>query len=101
MNRDPRHFVEPDTFIPERWLGKPELLLRKDVFVPFMTGPYSCAGKALAMMELRSVVGKVVNEFDVTLPAEFEEKRYWNEVKDHFTAGPPKQDVLFVRAVDG
>lgn len=101
MNRDPRHVVEPHKFIPERWLGKPELLLRKEVCTPFMTGPYNCAGKALAMMELRSVVGRVVNEFDVKLPEDFEAEKYWNGIKNHFTAGVPKQNVVFVRVVDG
>ncbi|KAI8941322.1 hypothetical protein NX059_002549 [Plenodomus lindquistii] len=100
MLRDPRNFVQPDEFIPERWTGKPGLVLRKEVFMPFLTGPYSCAGRALAMMELRSVTGRVVSEFDVVLPEDFVASEYWDGVLDHFTAGPPKQEVRFVRARD-
>lgn len=50
------------------------------------------------MMELRSVVGRVVSEFDVLLEEGTDVKAYWEGVKDHFTAGPPKMMVRFVRA---
>lgn len=96
--RDPRNFVRPDEFIPERWNSRPELVLNKGAFIPFSTGPYNCAGKALALMEMRSVVGRVLNEFDVVMPDGFNEQKYWDSIKDHFTAGPPKQWVKFLRA---
>lgn len=67
-------------------------------FIPFSTGPYSCAGKALAMMELRSVVGRVIAEFDVRLDEGVDVNAYWEGIKDHFTAGAPKVMVRFVRA---
>ncbi|KAF2131445.1 cytochrome P450 [Dothidotthia symphoricarpi CBS 119687] len=98
MNRDARNFVDPDEFIPERWTTKPELVLNKSAYNPFSTGPYNCVGKALAMMELRSVLGRVISEFDVVLPTDFDSAKYWEGVKDHFTAGPPKQMVEFVKA---
>jgi cytochrome P450 len=100
LARDPRHFVKPDEFIPERWLDKPELIIRKEAFMPFMTGPYNCAGKSLAYMELRSVVGRVISEFDVKLPEGFEAHKYWEGIRDHFTAGPPKQLVRFVSVLE-
>lgn len=99
MFHDPRYFVEPDVFIPERWLDRPELVLRKDAFNPFMTGPYNCAGKGMAMMELRSVVSRVISEFDVKMPEGFNEEQYWNGIKDQGTAGPPRQEVMFVKLV--
>jgi cytochrome P450 len=97
LNRDPRNFVNPDKFIPERWLDRPELVLWKDAFMPFSTGPYNCAGKGLAMMELRSMISRVVKEFDVVLPDDCKEEIYWGGIRDHFTAGPPKQNVKFVK----
>ncbi|KAF2833080.1 cytochrome P450 [Ophiobolus disseminans] len=96
LHRDPRHFVRPEEFVPERWLDRPELVLRKEAFIPFATGPYNCAGKGLAMMELRSVVSRVVNEFDVKVLEGFDEREYWEGIKDHFTAGAPRVDVRFV-----
>jgi cytochrome P450 len=96
--RDPRNFVQPDTFIPERWTSKPDLVLNRNVFIPFSTGSYSCAGKALAMMELRSVVARVVGEFDVVLDEGTDISAYWEGIMDHFTAGPQPMMVRFVRA---
>jgi cytochrome P450 len=100
LQRDPRNFVQPDDFIPERWLDRPELVLRKGAFFPFMVGPYNCAGKGLAMMEMRSVVAKVVREFDIVLPESFKGEDFFEGIKDHFTAGTPRPEVSFVR-VDG
>lgn len=95
---DPRNFVSPDEFIPERWTTRPELVRNRHAFIPFSTGPYNCAGKALAMMELRSVVGRVVAEFDVVLDEGTDVTAYWEGIKDHFTAGPPKMMARFVKA---
>lgn len=100
INRDERNFVRPTEFIPERWTTKPEMVLNKGAFKPFSTGPYNCAGKDLAYMELRSVVARVINEFDVLLPAEFVTEKYFEGIKDHFTAGPPLQMVSFIRTGD-
>lgn len=97
LNRDARNFVRPDEFVPERWTTSPELVLNKAAFLPFSMGPYSCAGKALAYMELRSVVRRVLNEFDIVLPDAFVADEYWNGVRDHFSAGPPRQEVKFVK----
>jgi len=94
---DPRNFVAPDEFIPERWTTRPELVRNRAAFIPFSTGPYSCAGKALAMMELRSVVGRVIAEFDVRLDEGVDVSAYWEGIKDHFTAGAPKVMVRFVK----
>jgi cytochrome P450 len=97
VNRDPRNFNQPEEFIPERWTSEPELVINKSAFNPFSTGPYNCVGKGLAMMELRSVISRVVNEFDVVLPEGFEKQVYFGGIKDHFTAGPPGQMVRFVK----
>lgn len=95
--RDARNFVQPDEFVPERWTDRPDMVLNKQAYMPFSTGPYNCAGKSLAMMELRSVIGRVVSEFDVVLPDDFVAEEYWDGILDHFTAGPPSQDVKFVK----
>jgi hypothetical protein len=60
-------------------------------------GPGNCPGKQLAMMELRSVVARTVNEFDVSFPSrtKFNELAFFREVKDHFVAGVPEQKLVF------
>jgi len=66
LQRDSRAFVQPNEFIPERWSSQPELILRKDAFVPFGYGAYSCAGKPLAMLQLRMVVAMIFKRFSVS-----------------------------------
>jgi cytochrome P450 len=98
IHRDPRNFVRPDEFIPERWMTRPELVLNKEALLPFSTGPYDCVGKRLAYMEMRSVIARVMGEFDVCLPKGFKEEEYWGEVRDHITAAaPPNQVVMFCK----
>jgi cytochrome P450 family 628 len=62
---DPGNFPQPKEFIPERWSTKPELIKRKDAFIPFSGGAFGCAGKPLAMMELRMAVALMVRKFDI------------------------------------
>jgi len=60
------------------------------------SGPNNCPGKPLAMMELRSVVARTMNEFDVSFPRGTEfDLSFFRGVKDHFVAGVPKQDLVF------
>jgi hypothetical protein len=57
LYRDHEHFVDPDIFLPERWLDgddKDERFARdkKDVFMPFGTGPRVCPGKVYVFLWL-------------------------------------------------
>ncbi|KAK7409047.1 hypothetical protein QQX98_008751, partial [Neonectria punicea] len=46
VNRDPANFTDPETFIPERWLGDPRFANDKtDALQPFSYGPRNCIGK--------------------------------------------------------
>lgn len=71
MQRDPRYFSpDPDSFNPERWLDKvsvggEEYITVKEAFIPWSYGPANRAGKALAILELRFILGVVVRCFDV------------------------------------
>lgn len=99
LHHDKRNFVQPDDFIPERWTTRPELIINKGAYVPFTMGPYKCPGKGLAMMELRSVVAKTVSRYDINIPEgiKFDIKDFLYDVKDHFTAGIPLQEMVFKR----
>jgi cytochrome P450 len=55
LYRDHEHFVDPDSFLPERWLDgddKDERFARdrRDVFMPFGTGPRVCPGKVYVFL---------------------------------------------------
>ena len=58
IQRDARYFHTPDGFLPERWLSKsaPPGEHNTAAFIPFSYGPTNCAGKNLALAEMRMVL---------------------------------------------
>ena len=66
MHRDPQYWVDPDSFLPERWLVDPDhkLYPRKEAWRAFEWGPRNCIGQSLAMTELRITLAMIVREFD-------------------------------------
>ncbi|KAF2089797.1 putative benzoate 4-monooxygenase cytochrome P450 [Saccharata proteae CBS 121410] len=99
LARDTRSFLYPRSFIPERWTTRPEMVLNRTAFMPFSAGPYNCAGKNLAMMELRSVISRVAQQYDISFPANepFAGDSFFARMTDHFTLGVPKQSLVFTR----
>ena len=65
IHRDARHFHTPDAFLPERWFGKgaPAGEHNTAAFFPFSYGPTICAGKNLALMEMRMVLCWLLQHF--------------------------------------
>ncbi|KAI5814629.1 cytochrome P450 [Pyronema omphalodes] len=76
MHRDERFFQKPLEFIPERWSEQPELVIDKRAFTPFGIGDYSCAGKSLAMMEMRMFIVRMCLNFEWCLAEGFTEEEY-------------------------
>ncbi|KAH8799714.1 cytochrome P450 [Xylogone sp. PMI_703] len=64
IQRSPKYFVQPDEFIPERWTTRPELVIDRRAFHPFMVGPYNCVGKRMALIVLRLVLAYTVLNYD-------------------------------------
>ena len=56
---DPRYWHDPDTFLPERWIGE-GFGDRKEASNPFSIGPRACLGINLAYLELRIILAKMV-----------------------------------------
>lgn len=98
---DPRNYQHPDEFIPERWVDQPELVIRKEAFIPFSAGPYSCAGKSFAMMEMRLVIATIVRNFEFRFPPELEKESLdtldGTGVQDCFTMVVPSYDLIFTK----
>jgi len=65
IHHDARYFASPDVWMPERWTTSPELVLDKRAFIPFIIGPFSCAGKAFALLEAKIFLAKVVGAFEI------------------------------------
>ncbi len=88
MQRYPKSFHKADSFRPERWLH-PALTNPKDDFFhdrrdavkPFITGPNTCLGMSLAWAEMRLVLAKLVWNFDLKAPRDWEKWVKWEELK--------------------
>ena len=65
IHRDARYFHTPDEFLPERWLSKgaPAGEHNTAAFIPFSYGPTICAGKNMALMEMRMVLCWILRHF--------------------------------------
>lgn len=63
-----RHFVNAGEFRPERWLddaNSPSApSVAKRVAMPFGSGPRTCPGRYLALMEIKIVVAMLLSQFD-------------------------------------
>ncbi|KAF9733474.1 hypothetical protein PMIN06_012219 [Paraphaeosphaeria minitans] len=69
-NHSSRNFVEPDAFVPERWLKDAPEKFKDDnhaAMNPFSFGPRNCIGKNLAYAEMRVILAKIVWHFDLEL----------------------------------
>lgn len=74
--RDPQNFAQLLDFLPERFLppshpnARPELVHDGRAYIPFLQGPYGCAGKQLAYLEMRIVIAGLVSSFEIAFPQE-------------------------------
>ncbi|KAF4534436.1 Cytochrome p450 [Lasiodiplodia theobromae] len=104
MQRDARHFVEPDAFVPERWMegsGKEGWVKERSAWWPFYSGMYACPGKQMAYLEMRSVVARMALGFDLKRPGEGEEGaqdwgKFEEETLDTFTLTVAPLRLCFV-----
>ncbi len=68
--RDPRHFTNPDTFNPERWLDPNfEKSLPNGAYFPFGAGTRKCLGEYFALAESRLILLMTAKQF--TLKTKF------------------------------
>lgn len=60
-------WVQPDAFLPERWLAAPgdPLYPPKGGWRPFEHGPRNCLGQTLAMLDVKVTLALVVREMEV------------------------------------
>jgi cytochrome P450 len=67
IHRDPNLWLDPDKFVPERWLVEEgdRFYPQKGAFRPFEFGPRNCIGQELAMLELKLVLVMTARGFEV------------------------------------
>ncbi|MCJ1298323.1 hypothetical protein MMC08_001112 [Hypocenomyce scalaris] len=63
-SHSPANFVDPDTFIPERWIDSAYDSDKKRASQPFSLGPRGCIGRNLTYVELRLILGSFLWNFD-------------------------------------
>jgi cytochrome P450 len=96
LHRDARCFVRPDAFVPERWTGRRDELVRDaSVFAPFGVGRFGCVGKQLGLMEMRRVAALVAREYDVRLADGVRAQEIEAGIEDYFTMSVPELNLLF------
>ncbi|KAJ5356144.1 Cytochrome P450 [Penicillium concentricum] len=93
--RDERIFARSLEFLPERWDTQPELVKDPAAFVPFSAGPYSCVGKQLGLMELRSVTAEILTRFDVSFAPDQTAAAFIDGKQDTFTLATAPLKVVF------
>lgn len=68
MQRDSRIWPDPDTFIPERWLGDYKgVSADRKAFLPFSAGSRNCIGQQFALKELRLILATLIRRYELSL----------------------------------
>ncbi|GKU12713.1 unnamed protein product [Fusarium langsethiae] len=92
MQRDERYWPDALSFKPERWEG---LSTEKVPWIPFTRGQGSCPGKALAMMEMRMVLGRIALRYNISFPKGVNAEDVKFRFKDTFTQELPPLNLVF------
>lgn len=69
MGHNPDLYKNPEEFIPERFdenAEKPHTF----AYVPFSAGPRNCIGQKFAMLEMKSVISKILRNFHLELTSD-------------------------------
>ncbi|MEO8257965.1 MAG: cytochrome P450 [Acidobacteriota bacterium] len=69
VQRDARHFADPDRFLPDRWTPELKAALPPATYLPFGGGPRRCAGESFAWMELMLVLSSLAQRWRFRLVA--------------------------------
>ena len=63
LHRDEEFWSEPDSFIPERFLPENKDSINQFAYLPFGSGPRNCIGMRFAMMEIKTILVKMLQRY--------------------------------------
>lgn len=69
--------------------------LRDSVESYVRLGPYGCIGRPLALMQIRTLVAKIVMHFDIHFAPGEDGSNLLEKSKDHFTLGLADLNLIF------
>jgi cytochrome P450 len=67
VQRDPRHYRDPERFDPDRWTPEFKAALPRFAYFPFGGGPRQCIGESFAWMELVLLVATIAQRWSFDL----------------------------------
>lgn len=76
LHHDERYFSEPERFLPERFLDRRPEPLGQYAYLPFGTGPRTCIGSHLALLQVILTALLVAQRFNVE-PVDDSGKKFW------------------------
>lgn len=86
QGRLPEVFPDPESWMPDRWVGAKDRERMELNWIPFGTGSRSCPGSNLAMTELKYITGTIFRIFKSVVPDGHEQDEL--ALADIFAAGP-------------
>jgi cytochrome P450 len=67
LQRNPKYFVNPEVFDPERFTPERKKNIKKFSFIPFGAGPRVCIGEGFAMLHGAVILSLISKHFKMTL----------------------------------
>lgn len=75
LHRDPRFWDDPESFVPDRWLGERAERVNRHAFLPFGAGNRQCIGESFAWAEGMIIMATVASTWRLKLAPGFAAKR--------------------------
>lgn len=73
MGHNEKYFENPEAFKPERFSGERSMEKQNSfTYIPFSAGPRNCIGQKFAFYEIKSIVSKILRNFEIVLTQESE-----------------------------